>query len=448
VSRDLYEILGLSDRADGAAIKAAYRALAKEFHPDVSIGDPAAQLRYMEIKRAYEILRDVKARTAYDMNRARRRDRAKAKLRDQIAVGSATFILTVSVAFVAISPFMNFASPLHVNGEAAMAPSYGGAAPGANSRPELAGRDAVDRLKIASAQMPTEGSAVPSAQTRLDYPQFDQLGLPHSEQGADHAAIEAAAAGSAPAARADQSEHIPNADVPQTLRPPTPPAMTVEVAAAQTVPAEGAPTTVASAAQWEGGIDNQPPPLASSEGTAMPRRSLGIRARFQNSNAGFSLSYPADVFKLAGSDIESGDRLLVSRDGRALLRIYSRPNRVVKSAEDFRRSLMKERYADATFDDTEMHESGFALSGSAGAERFFERITLSCDRQMVHGWLLVYPTNERTNYDAIIAEIESSYSVGQGAPSRCGEAGAGRARAKLRVGQSNFANDRDIARIE
>ena len=63
--RDLYEILGVRRDATPNEIKAAYRRLARELHPDVN-GDPADQERFKEITGAYEILSDPSKRQRYD----------------------------------------------------------------------------------------------------------------------------------------------------------------------------------------------------------------------------------------------------------------------------------------------------------------------------------------------------------------------------------------------
>ena len=62
---DLYEILGVPRDATQADIKAAYRILARQHHPDVN-GDPAAERRFKEIAGAYEILSDPEKRRRYD----------------------------------------------------------------------------------------------------------------------------------------------------------------------------------------------------------------------------------------------------------------------------------------------------------------------------------------------------------------------------------------------
>ncbi|MEP9385108.1 molecular chaperone DnaJ [Nocardioides sp. KR10-350] len=62
---DPYELLGVDRDADDAAIKKAYRKLARQYHPDVN-PDPVSQERFKEISHAYEILSDPQKRAAYD----------------------------------------------------------------------------------------------------------------------------------------------------------------------------------------------------------------------------------------------------------------------------------------------------------------------------------------------------------------------------------------------
>ena len=63
---DYYKILGVDRGADAAAIKSAYRRLAKELHPDRNPGDDKAEQRFKEINQAYDILKDDQKRAAYD----------------------------------------------------------------------------------------------------------------------------------------------------------------------------------------------------------------------------------------------------------------------------------------------------------------------------------------------------------------------------------------------
>ena len=54
--QDYYETLGVSRDADGAAIKSAFRKLAKEYHPDRNPDDETAEHRFKEVNEAYEAL--------------------------------------------------------------------------------------------------------------------------------------------------------------------------------------------------------------------------------------------------------------------------------------------------------------------------------------------------------------------------------------------------------
>ncbi|HIS03622.1 MAG TPA: molecular chaperone DnaJ [Candidatus Pullichristensenella avicola] len=64
--RDYYEVLGVERTADEAAIKAAYRKLAKKLHPDVNPGDKDAEEKFKEVNEAYQVLSDPKKRAQYD----------------------------------------------------------------------------------------------------------------------------------------------------------------------------------------------------------------------------------------------------------------------------------------------------------------------------------------------------------------------------------------------
>lgn len=64
--RDPYDVLGVPRSADAAAIKSAYRRLAKKLHPDANKSDPKAAQRFGELNGAYEILGDEAKRKAFD----------------------------------------------------------------------------------------------------------------------------------------------------------------------------------------------------------------------------------------------------------------------------------------------------------------------------------------------------------------------------------------------
>lgn len=64
--RDYYEVLGVPKDADDAALKKAYRALAKKYHPDANPGDKEAEAKFKEASEAYSVLSDPEKRQKYD----------------------------------------------------------------------------------------------------------------------------------------------------------------------------------------------------------------------------------------------------------------------------------------------------------------------------------------------------------------------------------------------
>ncbi len=66
MEHDFYELLGVERTADGATIKAAYRKLAMQYHPDRNGGCKEHEAKFKAISAAYECLKDPQKRAAYD----------------------------------------------------------------------------------------------------------------------------------------------------------------------------------------------------------------------------------------------------------------------------------------------------------------------------------------------------------------------------------------------
>ena len=75
---DHYHALGVEPSADADAIRKAYKKLCLKFHPDKAAGNSAcerdaAQARFLEVQKAYEVLSDASQRRLFDAERSRGR---------------------------------------------------------------------------------------------------------------------------------------------------------------------------------------------------------------------------------------------------------------------------------------------------------------------------------------------------------------------------------------
>jgi curved DNA-binding protein CbpA len=280
----LYEVLGLPPDADEAQIKAAYRDLARNLHPDVNEGNAASAERLAEINHAYEVLGDQRARSAYDLALAHHRG----QMRRHYTILAGCTAVTFAVTLIAVSYLVRW----HLN---------------TASQPDLP-----------------------------------------------------------PAAAADN-----------------PADRSTKVALSATVPAEGAADL---------GL------LAKSADEAG-------WTTFRDPRFAVTLLYPAGVFTFDPAQSDSHTHTFVSRDRRATFRIVAAENAPGITLARFRSTLLRKRYAGASFEQTPRHRHWFALAGTLGEEAFLERITLSCDGKTLHGWQMRYPLSQRTSYDALAKQV-------------------------------------------
>ena len=66
IKRDYYEVLGVARTATAEELKAAYRKLAMQYHPDRNNGDKGAEEQFKEVGEAYSVLSDPQKRQRYD----------------------------------------------------------------------------------------------------------------------------------------------------------------------------------------------------------------------------------------------------------------------------------------------------------------------------------------------------------------------------------------------
>src|SRR5262245_32226870 len=95
----LYHILGLSQDASREQVKAAFRTLARRFHPDVNVRNDTAEQRFKEVNQAYVTLANPDARAAYDRALVCRTAERQRQRWAFAATAATTFALTTTIGF-------------------------------------------------------------------------------------------------------------------------------------------------------------------------------------------------------------------------------------------------------------------------------------------------------------------------------------------------------------
>ena len=391
--RNYYQILGLSPGADQERIKAAFRGLAKSTHPDVNLGDLAAERRFKEISRAYRVLSDPEARAVYDLDLQREGDLARLRFRQSVSTMVVTCVLTCGVGVTAALWIQNTTFNRAGGGQPAQLPDNWVAAPNKtsksiNEQSAFADKPAMSQLPGSFGHTKLEDLHSPSIITSTP-----------REQIPDESNVPSVAA---PPATAYQ-EKIASGEVSEPGKDSKMPQRVPLVAAPIDVPQRG------TARPW-------------GQRPAGTERTLASWTTYRNARFGFALKYPADMFVLETAPADNGAGTFVSRDGRVVLQIRATENGPGDTLEEHRRLLMEQRYGGATYDYTPQHSHWFVLSGTRGEEMFYERVSFSCDGRSIHGWRLTYPVAERAFYDRIIEEIHGSYRYRNGSGARCSEA--------------------------
>ena len=402
---NLYGVLGLRQDADSRRIKSAYVRLIKQVHPDFNAGDAQAERLTKELNLAYQTLGKAETRAAYDTELARQNTEARRSFLQSMAAGVVAFVMTIGL-LIPLATFLQ--RPKQPNSRGQTTEAY---APANSEQIEVKSDTG---LRSHYAREPSS-SFLESLTTS---PHVRQQGYRVTLKEAEPRSLDIEARegnkGAAPP--------FPKEEGASML--PSEPAIAVPDVRGSAIPFPDPPPSIATAIPAAPNVgQEQTEPF---EPTVSPTRRIAATkpitwALYRNADLGFALKYPSNVFAMGRHQADDGDRLLTSRDGRALLRIFGIPNRTATTLTQYRRSLIAQRYADATFDDTHQQHNWFVLSGRVAEEVFYERVTFSCDGRSIHGWLLVYPMIDRSFFDEIVEEMHRTYKSDIGAHANCGQ---------------------------
>jgi DnaJ domain len=385
---DPYLVLGVAPGTADEEIKAAFRRLSKQWHPDLHPGDANAGRRFREVISAYKTLSDPKSRLAYDARVANHRSERRRRFRTKAATTATAFALTVCSVSAGVlwqdivEALLPRNDPRSAVANAPPTATLGRTEEVASLPPEGPTPAAVESSGPVASKS-AEGEPSPA---RVPTPDQSSGGKPVIQPLPEHEAI--------------NLQPLPSAEMASTVNPPG----SSDDAGKGVLPTER-PATVQNSDE---GRQQRPPPSSRARGWGS----------YRDANFGFSLQYPRDVFVSDPAQSDE-DKTFLSRDGRARLVISAAVNTSGMTLIAHRRWLMEGAYKGAVFDYSPQRGHWFVLSGTFANDMFYHRVTFSCDRRAVHAWKLVYPVAERMFYDRIVEEVHRRYS--HGAAGRCEE---------------------------
>ena len=141
---------------------------------------------------------------------------------------------------------------------------------------------------------------------------------------------------------------------------------------------------------------------------------------YRNERFGFSLRYPVDLFQPEKTS-EAGDgQVFVSRDGATRLLVGALQNDAGQSPAAYQNYIARESYAGYRIDYRRLAANWFVLSGEGGGKTFYEKVMFSCAGRLINSFAMVYPTDQRDNFDRVVEGMEKSFRPGR----ECGDRAA------------------------
>jgi curved DNA-binding protein CbpA len=404
----MYGVLGLHPRAQGAEIKAAFRNLAKRYHPDVRYGDKRAEQRFKEINEAHALLSNPDARARYDAALEEQRLHKRQRTRNAAGIMAASFALTVMVISAPLvwRQYQNATSGV-VAGLQWMKTAQNVDRRAAGALKEgvtiADGKRLADQSTVMPPTIKRDAEAAVSPKSSVEVGLMD---TPSPRLKEDASAFDG-----------------PASNVPeQDSDGPAQKAMEVEQAA---VSGGGRLSKLADRTSTEGDSQIGATPRKKDSATTVSAMApawndIASWTHYRNANFGFALKYPGDIFVFEPALSDEHVKRFRSRDGRAALRIFATPNAAGRTLTQYRTALIQERYPQTKLDYAPQRETWFVLSGFTGDDIFYERVTFACDKRSFHGWMVVFPAAEREVYDWITEEMHRNYRHSNGPKARCG----------------------------
>jgi hypothetical protein len=148
------------------------------------------------------------------------------------------------------------------------------------------------------------------------------------------------------------------------------------------------------------------------QATAVPPTLADEWRTYQNERYGTTIDYP-NIFK-AGRPPDNNDGLAFTSAEGAEFSVIASYNRQDLDLAGFRDFIVKNLAAGQIITYQAHGDDWFVISGTKGADIFYQRYLLSHGKQMTEGFGMSYPASLKQKYDPIVARMSKSFRSGKG----------------------------------
>lgn len=133
---------------------------------------------------------------------------------------------------------------------------------------------------------------------------------------------------------------------------------------------------------------------------------------YVNDRFGFSLRYPADVFKAERKSERGDGELFVAAGGEARLLVGAFENRDGHTVASYMSFIRRDSYSKYPVSYARRGQTWFVLSGENAQNVFYEKVMLSCGGRIINSFALVYSVAAKRVIDPVVEGIENSFRPG------------------------------------
>ena len=135
-------------------------------------------------------------------------------------------------------------------------------------------------------------------------------------------------------------------------------------------------------------------------------------SNYTNERHGFFIAYPKNIFKPVSGAQNIDGAAFISADGRARLLIGAFANETGMTMKEYRKFVREQSYGDADIDYAPVRSNFFVFSGVRDGVVFYERVSFTCDGDLINSWAMLYPEDEKDFYDRLVEAVAKTYRPG------------------------------------